>query len=165
VFLGPLLLLIILTWKAFCVESRRLGPGVVAIIGISMFLGLVCEPRFLTAAWPFIVLVFVLTFEKLSTSTSFKIVLSVLTILYAQFWMKYNLAPWSALDSQGLKDYPKQIYFMHYGLWMSWWSYAIQFTALVLSALWLSKTLSKSGNDSDYRCDNSSCKATEEGSL
>jgi len=129
-----------------------------------MFLGLACEPRFMTAAWPFIVLVFVLTFETMRTTVSFKYVLSALTVLYAQFWMRFNLAPWSAPDSAGLKDYPKQLYFMHYGLWMSWWSFAIQFAALVLSTLWLHITISKSGNDGNYRCDNKdNSKAAEEG--
>jgi hypothetical protein len=145
VFLGPVLLLIILNWKAFCVESRRLGPGVVAIMGFSMFLGLVCEPRFLAAAWPLFVLAFVLAFETSSTKASFKYALFVLTILYAQFWMMFNLAPWSSSDFEGLQDYPKQLYFMHYGLWMSWWTYAIQFAALVLSAIVLRKTINKTG--------------------
>ena len=143
VFVGPIMLLITLYWKAFCVESRRLGPGVVAIIGISMFLGLACEPRFITAAWPFFVLVFVLAFETSSTKTSFKYVLFTLTILYAQFWMMFNLTPWSSSDYEGLQDYPKQLYFMHYGLWMSWRSYAIQLVALVFSTIWLRKTIRK----------------------
>jgi hypothetical protein len=145
VFLGPIMLLITLYWKAFCVESRRLGPGVVAIIGLSIFLGLACEPRFMTAAWPFFVLVFVLAFETSSTTTSFKYILFTLTILYAQFWMIFNLTPWSSSDFEGLQDYPKQLYFMHYGLWMSWWSYAIQLIALVFSAIWLRKTIRKVG--------------------
>jgi len=145
VFFGPVLLLITLNWKEFCVESRKLGPGVVAIMGISMLLGLVCEPRFITAAWPLFVLVFVLTFKTLSTNTSFKYVLTALTILYAQFWMRFNLATWSTSDYEGLKEYPKQLYIMHYGLWMNWWSYIIQFAAIVLSAMWLSTTISKVG--------------------
>ena len=67
-----MLLLITLYWKAFCVEARRLGPGVVAILGMSMLLGMVCEPRFLTVAWPFFVLALVLAFETSQTKASFK---------------------------------------------------------------------------------------------
>jgi hypothetical protein len=141
VFWGPVLLLVMLYWKAFCVEARRLGPGVVAILGMSMLLGLNSEPRFLTVAWPFFVLCLVLTFETAHTKASFKYVLLALTVVYAQFWMKINLAPWSQSDFEGLQNYPKQIYFMHYGLWMNWWSYSIQLIALILSAIWLHKTI------------------------
>jgi hypothetical protein len=145
VFWGPVLLLMILCWKAFCVEARKLGPGVMAIMGMCMLLGLVGEPRFITIAWPFLVLVLVLAFEKMHVKASFKYAFAALTVLFAQFWMKINLAPWSASPFEGLQDYPKQIYFMHLGLWMSWWSYGIQLVALVLSAIWLHKNMRKVG--------------------
>jgi hypothetical protein len=143
VFWGPVLLLIALYWKPFCVEARRLGPGVMGIMGMCMLLGLVGEPRFLTTAWPFLVLALVLAFENSHTKASFKYVFATLTVVYAQFWMKLNLAPWSGGDYEGLQDYPKQVYFMHYGLWMNWWSYCIQLIALVLSAISLHNTISK----------------------
>lgn len=143
VFWGPVVLLLLLYWKAFCVEARKLGPGVVAIIGIALLLGMVGEPRFITITWPFLVLGLVLAIETSSTKASFKYVLTALTVVYAQFWMKLNLAPWSGADYEGLQEFPKQVYFMHYGLWMSWWSYAIQLIALVLSAIWLHKTVIK----------------------
>ena len=145
VFWGPVVLLLVLYWKAFCVEARKLGPGVVAIIGISMLLGLIGEPRFLTIGWPFFVLGLVLAIEALHRKPSFKYVFAALTVVYAQFWMKINLAPWSPQDLEGLLEFPKQVYFMHYGLWMSWWSYVIQLTVLVLSAVWLHKTVIKVG--------------------
>jgi hypothetical protein len=146
VFWGPVLLLMILCWKAFCVEARRLGPGVMAIMGMCMLLGLVGEPRFLTTAWPFLVLVFVQAFEKMRVKASFKYAFTFLTVLFAQFWMKINLAPWPASPFEGIQDYPKQIYFMHYGLWMSWWSYCIQLVALILSAMWLHRTMRNVGD-------------------
>jgi hypothetical protein len=145
VFWGPVLLLIILYWKTFCIEARKLGPGVVAVIGMTMLLGFIGEPRFLTAAWPLIVFVFVLSFESSHTKASFKYAFAALTVMYAQFWMKLTLAPWLPPDDEGLLNYPKQLYFMHYGLWMNWWTYSIQLITLVLSALWLYKTVSKVG--------------------
>ena len=141
IFWGPVVLLLLLYWKAFCIEARRLGPGVVAIIGISMLLGMVGEPRFMTIGWPFLVLGVALAFERSRTKASFKYVLSFLTVVYAQFWIKLNLAPWLPPDNAGILEFPKQLYFMHYGLWMSWWSYSIQLTVLVLSAIWLRKTV------------------------
>ena len=141
VFWGPVVLLLLLYWKAFCVEARNLGLGVVAILGISLPFGLVGEPRFMTIAWPFLVLGLVLALEASRKKASFKYVFTALTILYAQFWMKINLAPWVGNDSQGLQEFPKQIYFMHYGLWMSWWAYLLQLCALVISAVWLRSTM------------------------
>ncbi len=141
VFWGPAMLLMIVCWKAFCVEARRLGPGVVAIMAMSMLLGLVGEPRFLTIGWPFFVLALVRTLERVRVNASFKYVFGALTIMYAQFWMRINVAPWSPSDYEGIQEYPKQIYFMHYGLWMNWWAYSFQLVALIISAIWLYKTM------------------------
>ena len=141
VYWGPLVLLLILYWEAFCIEARKLGPGVVAIIGISLTLSLVGEPRFMTVGWPFLVLGIVLALEASSTKASFKYVLAALTVLYAQFWMKLNLAPWLSPDYEELLTFPKQVYFMHLGLWMSWWAYCLQLVVLILSAIWLRKTV------------------------
>lgn len=143
VFWGPTVLLLLLYWKAFCVQARKLGPGVVAILGFSLFLGLVGEPRFMTIAWPFLVLGIVLSLEVSNKKASFRYALTTLTVVYAQFWMRFNLAPWLPPDNAGLQEYPKQLYFMHYGLWMNWWAYIIQFVILILSSIWLHKTVIK----------------------
>lgn len=141
VFWGPVVVLLLLYWKAFCIEARKLGVGVVAVLGISLPFGLVGEPRFMTVAWPFLVLGIVLALELSNKKASFKYVFAALTILYAQFWMKLNLAPWIGGDSDGLQEFPKQIYFMHYGLWMSWVSYLIQLFLIIISTLWLKRVI------------------------
>lgn len=140
-FWGPAMLLLLLNWKAFCVEARRLGPGFVAVVGLNLPLGLPTEPRFVAFAWPFFVLGTVLALEGRSRSAAFKYAFTALTILYAQFWMKINLAPWPGGDYEHLFEFPKQVFFMHYGLWMNWWSYSFQLCAIVLSALWLRSTM------------------------
>ena len=140
VFWGPLVLLLILYWNTFCIQARKLGPGAMFVIAISLTLGLANEPRFLTIGWPFLVLGLVLTLESRSKSVSFKFALIFLTALYGQFWMKLNLAPWLSPDDVDILSYPKQIFFMHYGLWMNWWSYGVQFASLLLGVLWLRKT-------------------------
>lgn len=143
VFWGPLVLLLLLYWKQFCIKLRMLGPGVMAIVGMSLPLGLVGEPRFMIIAWPFMVLGLVLAMESSSIKSSFKYVITFLTILYAQFWLKLNIAPWLGGDFDMLQEFPKQMYFMHYGLWMGWWAYFIQLVALTLSFLWLRTTIVK----------------------
>jgi hypothetical protein len=139
VFWGPLMLLAFLYWKEFCCEVRRLGPGVVAIIGISIPLGLACEPRFITVGWPFFVLGIVMVLERTRFKRGFQFALIALTIAYAQFWMRFNLVPWES--SPDPLEYPRQLYYMHYGLWMSWESYIIQFSAVIFSAIWLYKNI------------------------
>jgi hypothetical protein len=135
VFWGPMFLLLFLFWRQFSLEAQKLGPGFVAVIGISMPLGLACEPRYITVAWPFLVIGMTLAVERMKMRRSFYYVFAGLSVIWAQFWMKINLAPWLGHDQLGLLEFPKQIYFMHYGLWMSWTSYLIQFPALVISAL------------------------------
>jgi len=144
-FWGPVVLLLMLFWNQFCIEARKLGPGVVAIIGISLILGLTGEPRFVTIGWPFLVLGIVLVLEVSSTKPSFKYVFAVLVIVYAQFWIRLNYAPWLPPDFAGLQEFPKQLYFMHYGVWMSWLTYCIQLIALIFSAIWLRKSVIKVG--------------------
>jgi len=140
-FWGPTLLLLVICWKNVCVELRRLGPGVMAVVGMTLPLGLVTEPRFVLGAWPFVVLALVLVLERLRTSRSFMTAFFALSILYAQFWLKLNVAPWTGDDQGGLLDFPKQMLFMHYGPWMSWPSYFIQLPIVILSGLWLRQTL------------------------
>src|ERR1035437_9862084 len=53
---GPVVLLLLLNWRAFCRVARSLGPGFTAVVGINVVLGLPAEPRFVTFAWPFLVL-------------------------------------------------------------------------------------------------------------
>ena len=137
------MLLLILYWKEFCVQARKLGPGVVAVIGTTLILGLVGEPRFMTIAWPFLVLGLVLVLDASKPKASFKYVLISLTVVYAQFWMKINVAPWLSPDSEGLQDFPKQLYFMHYGLWMSWPTYLVQLPIIIISAFLLRNSIEK----------------------
>ncbi len=139
VWWGPLVLLGLLCWNAFGREARKLGPGYMAVVGLHLFLGLSTEPRAVTFGWPFFVLGVVLAMETVGRTASFKYAFAALTILSAQFWMKINLAPWS--DQNEIVDFPRQIYFMHYGLWMNWRSYSVQLSALALGALWLRSTL------------------------
>lgn len=141
VFWGPIVLLLLLYWKEFCIELRKLGPGVMSVVGITLPLGLVTEPRYITLAWPFMVFGLVLALENSHRTTSFKYIFAILTVTYAQFWMKINLAPWPEHDYEGLSQFPKQIYFMHYGFWMSGLAYIIQFPIVVFSALWLRKAM------------------------
>jgi hypothetical protein len=141
VFWGPMVLLLLLNWRAFSLQARKLGPGFVAVVGLSVTLALTTEPRFITLGWPFLVLGGVLMMERMAVASSFKYVYPLITIVSAQFWIKLNLAPWPADDYADIKVFPKQMYFMHHGLWMAWWPYAIQFACICCCLVWLHRTI------------------------
>jgi len=141
VFWGPIVALLLVKWNSFCIETRKLGPGFVLIVALTLPLCLVAEPRFPTSAWPFFILGAVLTMEKTKSSATFNNVFIVLTVLLAQFWMKINLAPWTGAAHENLDTFPKQIFFMHHGLWMNWWSYSSQLVLTGVCVLWMIKIL------------------------
>jgi hypothetical protein len=141
VFWGTVVIMLLLFWRNFCIEARKLGPGFVAVIGIHLFLGLFAEPRFITLCWPFFVLGLVRAIESSDKKASFKYVFITLSIVYAQFWLRINYAPWLSSDPADMYVLPKQLYFMHVGLFMSWWSYFIQFIVLVVSTILLRGTI------------------------
>jgi hypothetical protein len=141
VFWGPIVALLLIKWNSFCIEARKLGPGFVFIVVLTLPLCLVAEPRFPTSAWPCFVLCAVLVMEQTKCSAKFNNGFMLLTVLLAQFWMKINLARWSGPAYENLDGFPKQIYFMHYGLWMNWWSYSLQLVLTGLCVLWMMKTL------------------------
>lgn len=134
---GPVVLLLLLNWKPFCREARKLGFGFMAVVGLNLLLGLSTEPRYVTYGWPFFVLGVVLAMESTYRRKIFKYTFAILTIFYAQFWIKLNLAPWQGERGEYISEFPKQMYFMHLGYWMNWWSYTFQFSAMALSTAWL----------------------------
>ena len=114
VYWGPVVMLLLAKWKDFCIEARKLGPGYLAVVALSLPLGLSAEPRFITCAWPFFVLGAVLAMERTTMGRSFKYVFTILTIFYSQFWLPINSAPWT-LDYYGGYN---SLYFMHQGMFM-----------------------------------------------
>ena len=141
VFWGPLIIMLVLYFNAFCFQARQLGSGFLAVIAVHLLLGLLCEPRFFTIGWPFFVLGIVLAIESLEMKVSFKYVFIFLTVVYAQFWMKINYTSWVSSDFADLLVFPKQLLFMHYGLWMSWVTYFIQLIVIIISAILLLRTI------------------------
>ena len=142
-FWGPMVLVLATRWGAFCREAQALGLGFVAVIALNLPLGLATEPRYVTLAWPFVVLGGVMVLERCETSKGFCWAFGVLTVLYGQFWLKINLAPWVGGDYEGLQEFPKQVLFMHYGFWMSNWAYVGYLIAAVASLYWLNCTFGR----------------------
>jgi hypothetical protein len=143
VFWGPVLMVAALMWPRISRAARNMGPGIPAVICITLPFGLVGEPRFITTIWPMIV---VLTASVLGDEYKDRRygILILSSIFFAQFWLPLNIAPWTGGDSDGLQQFPKQLLFMHYGLWMSWPTYVLQSIALVVTSLLLLRYLRSS---------------------
>jgi hypothetical protein len=143
VFWGPFLVLAGLSWPKISAACRNLGPGMVVAICFTLPFGLVGEPRFLTTIWPMLV---VLTASVLGRSypDRLPVVLLISSFVFAQFWLPLNLVPWPVGDGDGLQEFPKQLYFMHYGLWMGWPGYVIQSAMITVTAMFILKYLKRS---------------------
>ena len=136
---GPFVLVLVLRWPAFAARARAFGPGFVLVVAITLPFGLVGEPRFLATAWPFLVVGAVLALGNLARSRAFVVTFALLSLALAQFWLPLTAKPWTGGDFVGLERFPKQLYFMHYGLWMGWPAYVAQFASFILAALLLAR--------------------------
>jgi hypothetical protein len=134
---GPAVLVIILRWPAVSIALRRLGPGLIGIVVLTLPLGLATEARYLLGAWPILVLAMVLVLEGSTVANPFKYLFFAFTVINSQLWLKFNIAPWVGNDAVGLEKFPKQMFFLHYGPWMSWPSYLVQFPFVIVGALLL----------------------------
>lgn len=137
VFWGPAVLLLLFRWRAVTVAARRLGPGVVSVLCLNLAFGAVGEPRFITLAWPFLVASAVKMLNDDKVSKVFGLGFAILSLSFAQFWLPLNYETWDTSDYSNLLILPKQLYFMHYGLWMSWAGYVAQMAALLASGFWM----------------------------
>lgn len=136
-FWGPFVVFLALCWPRLSVAARSLGPGVAIVIAFTLPFGLVGEPRFLTTIWPMLAL---LSATLLAEGRPRAVILVLLaaSFLLAQFWLPLNLMPW--VDRGGYDDLrllPKQLYFMHYGLWMGWPAYLGQAVLFAALGVWL----------------------------
>ncbi|MFT4116879.1 hypothetical protein [Bradyrhizobium sp.] len=142
---GPAVLLVMLRWKDVSAELHKIGLGPVFVVAITLPLVLVTESRFMLGGWPCLVLGLALALERSGISKPLLYLFAALTILNGQIWLKFNIAPWVGNDYADLTEFPKQMYFLHYGPWMGWPAYLVQLP-LVLAAAWLLWIAMRQGN-------------------
>ena len=140
VFWGPAVVLMMLQWRRFAAAARALGPGWVALLSFNLPFAVVGEPRFVTLAWPFLVVALVCAIDQQPVRRRFGWAFAAASLFFAQFWLPLNYLRWDRQDFQNLLVLPKQLYFMHYGLWMSWPAYVAQSLALLIVGIWLHGT-------------------------
>ncbi len=137
---GPAVLVVMLRWQAVSSELRRLGLGPAGVVAATLPLILVTEARFILGAWPSLVLALALVLDRSGTSKFFRYLFAALTLLNTQLWVKFNIGPWEGNDYADLTEFPKQMFFLHYGPWMGWPAYLVQLPSVLLAAylLWIS---------------------------
>ncbi|WP_426614736.1 hypothetical protein [Bradyrhizobium sp. McL0616] len=142
---GPAVLLVMLRWQDVSTELRKVGLGPVGIVAATLPLVLVTESRFILGAWPCLVLGLALVLDRAGTSKIFGYLFAIMTILSAQFWLRFNVAPWEGNDYADLTEFPKQMFFLHYGPWMGWPAYLVQLPLVLLAAylLWIAMRAKK----------------------
>lgn len=131
-FWGPFVVFLVIAWPRLSAAARSLGPGIATVIAFTLLFGLVGEPRFLTTIWPMLALLSATLLAE-GRPKGVAIVLLAASFLLAQFWLPLNVMPWADRGYDDLQLLPKQLYFMHYGLWMGWPAYlgqAVLFVAL-----------------------------------
>jgi hypothetical protein len=137
IYFGPLMILAMLRWEDVSLEARRLGWGFVGAILLSLPLALVSEPRYFTLVWPFISTCVILATERFKLSTTTIVGIAILALLFSRAWLPINVAPWTGGETEGLYEFPKQLWFMNFGFWMNWTSFLAQAVLVTLAGLWL----------------------------
>ena len=89
------------------------------------------EPRFITLAWPLFVLCTTLALEG-RASRRFAWTFVLLSLFASKLWLPINQAIWTGAESADFDVFPRQIYFMNFGFWMSWTSFLPQAAACLL---------------------------------
>ncbi len=135
VFWGPLAIIAALYWGSVTRSAWHLGPGMAFAVALTLPLMLVTEPRFITFQWPFLTLCTVLAVER-RLNGRFLAGFAATAILFSKFWLPINYAAWVGADDAGIDQFPKQMYFMNLGFWMTWWPFVVQ-TAVVIAVAFL----------------------------
>jgi hypothetical protein len=136
-YYGPLLLVLLGDLPRVAADAWRLGPAMVAILGLGLGLALVDQPREIIDVYPFVLLASVLAVRRLYTLSA-PVVVSflVVSLVLSRFWFPIGDI---GVDITKLQDFPAQRYFMATGTWTSPLSYALQLAAVAVGAgaLWL----------------------------
>ncbi len=140
-YCGPAVLFLALRFPLFLQHARQHGLGYLAVVAFTMVLVLPSEPRFVVAGWPFAVAALAKVADC-STGPAFRKAFVVLTILLGQWWLPLTLVKWPGADSQFLLDWPKQLFFMHFGITLAPSTYLLDVAIVALAALTLRWTLS-----------------------
>lgn len=120
-YVGPVLLLLVLTWRRGVRLAAAHGPGLLALLMAYVLLGVGSESRILVNQWPFLVFVAALVVDDLGWSRGRAWMLGALALMMSRVWLPVTQGPLT-----GRRDaYPDQLYGMSVGPRMTLPSYAL----------------------------------------
>lgn len=135
-FLGPVLLVLVMRWRAVVDLVRRSGPGLVCVAGLGAIVFLNSESRHLWNLAAMFVPFAVKLLDDLSWTRRQFLWLGALTLASSNVWLTYEDPIWpEALQLPG------QLFFMTNGPWMTFPTYAVQLAIVVVFGFWLARQL------------------------
>lgn len=133
---GILICLLLLFWNSFCKTISQMGWGLIAALGLNLFLfGITPQSRHLINILPWMVVFLVKAINKYSFSNSFYVVVGLLSFAASKIWLLLNIYKSDStinLDKNGSIGFPGQLFWMNIGPWMSEQMYYVQGSAMLL---------------------------------
>ena len=135
-YFGVIVCLLLIFWSSFCKILYQMGWGLVAALGLNLFLfGITPQSRHLINILPWLIIFLVKAINKYSFSTSFYLVTGLLSLVASKVWLLLNIYEGNAsgnFDKNGSMDFPDQILWMNIGPWMSEQMYYVQGGVMLL---------------------------------
>jgi len=129
-YFGVVICLLLLFWNSFSKTVSQMGWGIVAALGLNLFLfGIAPQSRHLINILPWLVVFLVKAINKYSFSNSFYIVVGLLSFVASKIWLLLNIYQGNStanLDKNGSMGFPDQILWMNIGPWMNEQMYYVQ---------------------------------------
>lgn len=126
-FFGLGALVVVVGWRRIALEARRFGPGLVAILGMTVFFGLNSQSRFMLPLAPMVLPLGVFAFGDGRLSLRRYALLLALALFASQFW--YVIVQHPQLDLETVVA--------HTGPWMPNDALVVQGLASAAIAAWL----------------------------
>lgn len=135
-YFGIVVCFLILFWNSFCKTVSQMGWGLVAALGLNLFLfGITPQSRHLINILPWVVIFLVKAINKYSFSNSFYIVAGLLSFVASKIWLLLNIYDINStknLDKNGSIGFPAQLLWMNIGPWMNELMYYVQGGVMLL---------------------------------
>jgi hypothetical protein len=136
VYFGPVIVLLALFWKCFCIALKTYGPGMQGVVLISVLLGINSQSRYEIAAVPIFVGLLVKVLDEPVLQRQNILVWLTLCLAYSKVWYRFNTGPQVFDGTMGsLQRFPLQHYFMNSGPWMSRPMYLVHAVAVIITGL------------------------------
>jgi hypothetical protein len=131
VYFGPIIILLAFKWKSFSEEVRRYGVGLIAVIVMSVFVGMDPESRHSIGAFPIFVPFLVKAIDRCGLRSSICWIFGGTALLFSKVWFGINSAS-KSLTPLGIGF---QSYFMNHGCYMTLYSYVLQGSVILVTVV------------------------------